>query len=79
MQVLIGLDNLDDLKGVEERKITDVVIHENFTSTAVRDENDIAVAMLNRPVEFSKTIIPICLPQQGKCIFTSNRVIRLHE
>nr|BAM34530.1 serine protease like protein [Actias artemis] len=66
MQVLIGLDNLDDLKDVEERKITDVVIHENFTSNAVRDENDIAVVTINEPVEFSKTIIPICLPQQGE-------------
>nr|BAH24266.1 serine protease like protein [Cephonodes hylas] len=62
MKVLIGLDTLDNLTGVEKRTISNVEIHERFTSTAVRDENDIAIATLNKPVEFSDTIIPICLP-----------------
>ncbi|XP_063827540.1 clotting factor G beta subunit-like [Ostrinia nubilalis] len=66
MQVLIGLDNLDNLNNVAHRNISDVVIHEGFTSTAVRDENDIAVATLNEPVEFGQTIVPICLPTPGQ-------------
>lgn len=65
MEVLIGLDNMDDLNHVEKRNISSVVIHEAFTSTAVRDENDIAIATLNVPVEFSETIVPICLPLPG--------------
>nr|BAP76070.1 serine protease like protein [Aglia japonica] len=63
MKVLIGLDNLEDLNKVEQRSISNVIIHEQFTSTAVRDENDIAVATLNQPVVFSENIVPICLPQ----------------
>ncbi|CAH0582989.1 unnamed protein product [Chrysodeixis includens] len=66
MEVLIGLDNMDDLKNVEKRNISNVVIHEAFTSTAVRDENDIAIATLNIPVQFSDTIVPICLPEPGE-------------
>lgn len=65
MHVLIGLDNLDNLADVAQRNISDVVIHEGFTSTAVRDENDIAIATLNEPVQFSSTIVPICLPLPG--------------
>nr|BAL04888.1 serine protease like protein [Antheraea yamamai] len=63
MKVLIGLDTFEDLRNVEERSISKAVIHEKFSSTAVRDENDIAVATLNRPVVFSNTILPICLPK----------------
>lgn len=66
MEVLIGLDNMDDLKNVEKRNISSVVIHEAFTSTAVRDENDIAIATLKTPVRFNENIIPICLPEVGK-------------
>nr|BAL04889.1 serine protease like protein [Samia cynthia pryeri] len=66
MKVLIGLDDFNDLKDVEERTISKVIIHENFSSTAVRDENDIAVATLNKPVAFTSTIVPICLPEPGE-------------
>ncbi|CAB3235477.1 unnamed protein product [Arctia plantaginis] len=66
MEVLIGLDNMEDLKNVEKRNISSVVIHEAFTSTAVRDENDIAIATLKTPVRFNENIIPICLPEVGE-------------
>lgn len=66
MIVLIGLDNMDDLSDVEKRSISSVAIHEQFTSTALRDENDIAIATLNESVPFGDTIIPICLPNPGK-------------
>nr|XP_021195380.2 polyserase-2 [Helicoverpa armigera] len=66
MEVLIGLDNMDDLKNVEKRNISNVVIHEAFTSTAVRDENDIAIATLNHPVAFNDNIVPICLPEPAE-------------
>ncbi|KAJ8718939.1 hypothetical protein PYW07_016495 [Mythimna separata] len=66
MEVFIGLDNLDDLKNVEKRNISNVVIHELFTSTAVRDENDIAIATLHQPVVFNDNIVPICLPNPGE-------------
>ncbi|CAG9787314.1 unnamed protein product [Diatraea saccharalis] len=66
MIALIGLDHLDKLKDVAHRNISEVVIHEGFTSTAVRDENDIAIATLNEPIQFSTTIAPICLPKAGE-------------
>ncbi|XP_072929278.1 transmembrane protease serine 9-like [Epargyreus clarus] len=63
LEVLIGLDNLDELTDVERRNITKVVIHEKFASSAVRDIHDIAVATLDEPVVFRPTILPICLPE----------------
>lgn len=74
MTALIGLDNIAHLENVEKRNISAVVIHEEFKSTAVRDENDIAVATLSAPVTFSDTIIPICLPDPGEiciCLYNS--------
>lgn len=68
METLIGLDTFDDLSNVARRQIVDVVIHEDFTTTPVRDENDIAIATLNEPVVFSETIVPICLPEKSKYI-----------
>ncbi|XP_049870887.1 clotting factor G beta subunit-like [Pectinophora gossypiella] len=66
MEALLGLDNFDDLSNVAKRTFIDVYIHEAFTSTAVRDENDIAIATLNIPVIFSDTIVPICLPKPNQ-------------
>ncbi|KOB70663.1 Serine protease like protein [Operophtera brumata] len=56
MKVLLGLDNLDHLQDVEKRNISKIAIHEEFRSTAVRDENDIAVATMDAPVAFSASI-----------------------
>lgn len=69
LEVLLGLDKFDDLSNVQRREISDVVIHENFTSTSVRDENDIAIATLDKVVPFGDTIIPVCLPKPGKKLF----------
>nr|XP_026485598.1 transmembrane protease serine 9-like [Vanessa tameamea] len=66
LTVLMGLDNLEHLEDVEKRSILKTVIHKDFTTTAVRDENDIAIATINKPVKFSKIIIPICLPDSGQ-------------
>ncbi|XP_046967009.1 plasminogen-like [Vanessa cardui] len=66
LTVLLGLDNIDQLEDVEKRSISKTVIHEDFTTTAVRDENDIAIATINKPIQFGKTIIPICLPNPGQ-------------
>lgn len=69
METLIGLDTFDDLSNVARRRIINVIIHEDFTTTPVRDENDIAIATLNEPVMFSETIVPICLPEKSKYIY----------
>lgn len=67
MEVFIGLDTFEDLNNVAKRRISDVKIHEDFTSSPVRDENDIAIATLNKAVKFSDVIVPICLPKKGQC------------
>lgn len=69
MLVLIGLDNMAEMKNVQQRNISSVIIHEGFKSSAIRDENDIAIATLNEPVVFSDTIVPVCLPAPGKTYF----------
>lgn len=66
MVALIGLDSLSERTNVEERYLSKVIIHENFKSTAVRDENDIAVATFDRPVAFNSIVRPICLPESGQ-------------
>lgn len=79
MVALIGLDSLSERTNVEERYLSKVIIHENFKSTAVRDENDIAVATLDRPVAFNSIVRPICLPESGKFLSQHafiNRVVR---
>ncbi|XP_073952519.1 trypsin-1-like [Choristoneura fumiferana] len=63
MRVLAGMDNMNNLEGVVKRTLSDVIVHENFTSTETRDDNDIAIATLTSPVPFGQTIIPICLPK----------------
>uniref|UniRef100_D9HQ22 limulus clotting factor C n=1 Tax=Heliconius erato TaxID=33431 RepID=D9HQ22_HELEA len=66
MIALLGLDNLDDLRNVEQRTISNAIIHQDFASTAVRDENDIAIARLSSSVQFNSVIIPVCLPMPGE-------------
>lgn len=66
MEVLLGLDDIDDRRTVTKRNISNVVIHEQFTTTAVRDENDIAIATIDRPVQFNDKMLPICLPNPGE-------------
>ncbi|KPJ14532.1 Transmembrane protease serine 9 [Papilio machaon] len=79
MMVLLGLDNMDDLSNVEKRNISSVVIHEQFSSTALRDENDIAIATLNAPVPFGETIAPICLPNPGIVLMKASLKILSEE
>ncbi|XP_041989129.1 coagulation factor XI-like [Aricia agestis] len=62
MTVALGLDDLRFMDAVVMRDIVNVVVHEQFTTTVQRDENDIAVVKMNAPVDFNDVIRPICLP-----------------
>jgi hypothetical protein len=44
------------------RNASKIIVHENFNENTF--ENDIALVMLNKSVEFEDTIQPICLPKQ---------------
>ncbi|KAM9032189.1 vitamin K-dependent protein C isoform X1 [Sarcophilus harrisii] len=43
--------------------IQETIVHPNYTKST--SDNDIALLYLNKPVAFSKYILPICLPNQG--------------
>ncbi|XP_074114697.1 trypsin-1-like [Cotesia typhae] len=66
-----GLDvglGMHDLKSASEGyviPIERVILHEDFESDYLHDTNDIALLELLRPVRFSDTIQPICLPMGG--------------
>ncbi|XP_026701293.1 serine protease 55 [Athene cunicularia] len=45
---------------LEEHKLESLIIHENFDRMSM--DNDIALALLSSPIEFSSQKIPICLP-----------------
>ncbi|KAI5646894.1 trypsin domain-containing protein [Phthorimaea operculella] len=67
MEVLLGLDSFDDLtKIVTKRTFVDVTIHDKYHFGAVRDKNDLAIGILNKPVVFSATIVPVCLPEKDR-------------
>jgi hypothetical protein len=44
--------------------------HENYNTKTY--ENDIAILKVDRPVTFSKSVYPICLPPPGE-LFTNRR------
>ncbi|XP_015783558.1 brain-specific serine protease 4 isoform X1 [Tetranychus urticae] len=45
--------------------VTDVRLHPNFRFTPQADRYDVAVLVLDRPVQYRDNIKPICLPQKG--------------
>ena len=44
--------------------VRDLKMHENYDDKSF--ENDIALIRLDRKVEFTKSVYPICLPPKGK-------------
>ena len=45
--------------------VTNVRLHPNFRFTPQADRYDVAVLVLDRPVQYRDNIKPICLPQKG--------------
>jgi len=52
--------------GEQIRIAAEIVVHPNFQYFAGR--NDIAIVKLAKPIKFTDTIRPICLPEQGAAI-----------
>lgn len=53
-------------KGGVVARITDGVVHEDFSSDYLHDSEDIALIKLTEPVEFTDSISTVCLPIGGK-------------
>ena len=51
-------------KNEEERYVSKMVIHPQYFPPSYK--NDLALLKLNRPVSFSPTVIPICIPDNVK-------------
>lgn len=41
------------------------ILHEDFRTAEVHEYNDIAILELEKPIVYSKTVGPICLPSKG--------------
>ncbi|CAN2390454.1 Belongs to the peptidase S1 family [Pristimantis euphronides] len=62
--VYLGVNNLSDLKNPKAvlRRLQQVLIHPDFTGEG--SIGDIALAQMKRPVTFTPSILPVCLPSQ---------------
>lgn len=65
-QVIVGVGNYDLTAQNEEgsmiRSVTRIVVHPEWDSRDHKYDADIAIVFLQRPVEYSEWIVPVCLP-----------------
>lgn len=55
------------------RAVSSVIRHRNFDMNSYN--HDVALLKLRKPVKFSKTVRPVCLPQPGiayNCVYLIN-------
>lgn len=55
-----------------------MILHENFTSYIMHDNNDIALIKLKNVVEYDDHVQPICFPNKGKVYFLSTLELTTH-
>nr|XP_009665245.1 PREDICTED: LOW QUALITY PROTEIN: serine protease 55 [Struthio camelus australis] len=58
LTVVVGTVDLGQKR--ENKKLDSLILHENFDSESM--ENDIALILLDSPIQFSEQKMPICLP-----------------
>lgn len=49
----------------EEFNVLQIRVHPNFQFTPQADRYDVAILVLDRPVQYRENIMPICLPEKG--------------
>jgi len=64
----LDLTNEEEEDHSQVRKIIDVVIHDDWKLGSLAYDADIAVLRLDKPVEFSTRIQPICLPMEAEFV-----------
>jgi hypothetical protein len=70
LNVIIGAHDIEDQRFQDDPPqyfgVTEIKLHPNFRFSASHpDRFDIAVLRLDRPVQYSDNVLPVCLPQQG--------------
>lgn len=66
IRVILGahkLDSLNSTTGVQKRNVSKVIRHPDFIIETFN--NDVALLKLDKPVQFTQTVSPICLPQSS--------------
>ncbi|KAL8190125.1 UNVERIFIED_CONTAM: hypothetical protein K2H54_040966 [Gekko kuhli] len=56
-------DRDDEDEAEQERRVAEIIIHEQYIPK--KTDNDIALLRLDKPVNFTDYVVPICLPEQG--------------
>lgn len=67
----LGVYDVDDPNDGYIVPIDKMILHENFTSNIIHDNNDIALIKLKNVVEYNAYVQPICFPNKGKVYFLS--------
>lgn len=58
---------------IQERNVKEVVIHEDYYGGALF--NDVALLVLDEPLDFTEVVGPICLPRQDEIMDERNCVV----
>ncbi|XP_015267240.1 PREDICTED: coagulation factor VII-like [Gekko japonicus] len=63
LKIKLGEHDRDDEDEAEqERRVAEIIIHERYIPR--KTDNDIALLRLDKPVNFTDYVVPICLPEQ---------------
>ncbi|KAL4613562.1 haptoglobin-like [Arapaima gigas] len=70
-KVFLGVYERSQMKPSDEVAVEKVVLHPDFQKTSDWD-NDLALIKLKEPVTYSKTVMPIPLPERGEDLVETN-------
>ena len=69
LKITLGDHDLTKQENTEQaRKAKDIIIHPNYDD----HDYDLAIIKLDKPVKFTKFVIPVCLPSNRNKNFDSN-------
>ena len=63
-------DLIKNEKTEQKRKAKDIIIHPNYKNGSF--DYDFAIIKLDKPVKFTKYVVPVCLPSHKNQNFDSN-------
>ncbi|XP_030057388.1 coagulation factor VII [Microcaecilia unicolor] len=65
LTVTLGEHRMSVSEGTEEiRRVAKIIIHEHYVWFSTNHDNDIALLMLDQPVNYTDYIVPLCLPER---------------